>query len=447
MSETKKIFVKTLGCKVNTFDSNVLESKLQKQGFTITENVTQADITVINTCSVTKNAEKEARYLLRNYRKKNKSSLQVVTGCYAQINSSALSKLDEVDFIIPNEEKSEFVSHLLKKLENKNSNKMPEDVKVVSNNKQKHFKSSVVLFDKALVERTRAVVKIQDGCNGFCAYCQIPYARGASKSVTPENIIKEIKDILSQGIKEIVLTGIDIGDYGREFNKKNPLGKLIEDICKLEGIKRLRISSIDPSDIDDDLLVSMKNNSEIFCNHFHIPLQAGSDNILKLMGRDYDCEKYKKIIFKIRSMFPDAMISADIIPGFPGETEQDFKDTCSFVEEIELSSLHVFPYSPRPNTRALRMPGHLNPNVIKERSKILRQLSDKLYNSFASKFIGKELEVLWENKIDSKNRIMGKSKNYLQVLCKHTSEISSGSITTVKAIGFVDNKNILSSKI
>lgn len=447
------VFIKTLGCKVNTYDSHALENQFKSCGYQVVDEASLAAVTVINTCSVTENAAKEARYYLRKFKKANPESLRVVTGCYAQIDSSSLAELDEVDFIVPNEAKELLVSLVdegrkrpdrMKGL----STKIPDGLASVKDNRQSHFKSSLTLFDHATSEQTRAFIKIQDGCNGFCSYCQIPYARGASRSVDPELVLREVKRLVSEGTKEIVIAGIHIGDYGEDLSiysgsKSAPIISLLMRLTEISGLQRIRISSLEPAEFTPELGQLMADFRTIFCDHFHFPLQSGSDRILKLMNRKYDTARYRDSIELARKNFPNAYIGCDIIPGFPGETDSDFNDTLNFIESLNLTSLHVFPYSKRPNTAALRMPNHLPQAVIKERAKILRDWSHKSSKSFYSHYLGKTAEVLWENDLDKDGRRLGKTTNYLNIACPLSVSVGPGTISQVQIKGFLGDEKLL----
>jgi len=448
----ESVYIKTLGCKVNTYDSHALENQFRKSGYRIAQNPEDANITVINTCSVTENASKEARYYLRKFHKSNPDSLRVVTGCYAQIDSAKLAELKEVDFVVPNEAKEHLVNLVheglktSKRLKNL-TYKLPEGLATVSDNKQGHFKSSLTLFDQASSEQTRAFIKIQDGCNGFCSYCQIPYARGSSRSVSPDLVLEEIRRLVGSGTKEIVFAGIHIGDYGEDLEiykdfKIPPIVDLLEKTLKIGGISRIRISSLEPAEFSLALGELIESHKEIFCDHFHFPLQSGSNRILKLMNRKYDTDRYQESVERARLIFPNAMVACDIIPGFPGETDEDFADTMNFIEKVQLNSLHVFPYSKRPNTAALRMQNHLNPEVVKERSRVMRDWSTKAQKSFYTHFIGQTLDVLWENSFDKDGRILGKSTNYLNIAGPQ-NQIIPGSISKVIVKGFLGSEKLL----
>ena len=443
---TKKVFIKTLGCKVNTFDGNAIGNQFRAKGYTIVDKADAADITVLNTCSVTAAADREARYLIRRYRRENPDARMVVTGCYAQTDSARLAAMKEVDFVVPNEAKERLVQ-FIEGASTGLSSKMPTDVKAVSENRQSHFKSSLVLFDDASSSQTRAFVKIQDGCNGFCAYCLIPYARGASRSVAPDQAFTEIKRLIDAGTPEIVLTGIHIGDYGRDLEsyagESEPFAKFVASIMEIPGMKRLRISSLEPGELSQDLLEVLKLHSDKFCPHFHLPLQSGNDRILKLMRRSYDTAGYEAAVIQARDNFPDASFGADVIPGFPGETPEEADETMAFIERLELNYLHVFPYSLRPNTSAARMPGHLPQEVVKERAARLRALSEKLSRKYSTQFIGKNVDVLWEKDLDAQGRRSGLSRNYLNVLSSAQHAPSSGTSAICRVKGFTETGKLL----
>ena len=433
----QKVFVKTLGCKVNSFDGHAIANQFGKLGYELTENPAEADITVLNTCSVTEKAEKDARYLLRRYKRENPKSLKVVTGCYAQIHSGQLRNLDTVDLVVPNELKEQLVDIVDDPdRSSKTDQKMPVGVKPVFANRQSHFKSSVTLFDRAESSQTRAYLKIQDGCNGFCAYCQIPYARGESRSVGAAAVIEEATRLVQTGVREIVLTGIHIGDYGEDGTDR-PFLELLDQIVQIEDLERIRISSLEPAEFSDGLADWISRHKEKFCAHFHLPLQSGSDTVLKRMNRKYDSARYLQSVQTARAILPDCFIGADIIPGFPGETEQEFEETVAFIKKCQLSALHVFPYSKRPNTAAAKMPGHLDPNLVKERASVLRKLGQDLETDFYKSQVGSSQTVLWEGETDSSGRRKGKTGNYLNVVAPGSQNPKVGQMDKVLLKGLL----------
>ena len=455
MSKSLKIYIKTLGCKINSFDSGVLEKQLAEKKYEITEAVKEAHVAIINSCSVTENAEKDARYLLRRYGRENPNLFKVITGCYAQTSAAKVSNLEEVDWIATNELKDKISSLLgLRYQQWLEKDKAPEAYKKLElpaeDKKPTHFKSNAVFFDHYRSNKTRAYLKIQDGCNNFCTYCQIPFARGKSVSVEKSRLISEISTLVKKGVPEVVLAGIDIGDYGREVGKHYepediPMLDLLKDIFSISGLKRLRMSSIEPSDVSEAMLEIFAQNAHIFCDHFHLPLQSGCDRILKRMSRSYNTEKFYENVTLIRKFFPKAMITADIIPGFPGESQEDFEETLEFIKKCDLNSLHVFPYSKRPYTVAARMPEQLDPRLIKERAYTLRQYQKSAEHAYAKKFVNCELEVLWEEKKDKLGRLQGKSKNYLPVVLASQAQhaVSVGTVSRVLVKGMLQDRQLL----
>ncbi|NDE13798.1 tRNA (N(6)-L-threonylcarbamoyladenosine(37)-C(2))-methylthiotransferase MtaB [bacterium] len=449
---TQKVFIKTLGCKVNTFDGHAIGNQFRAKGYTVVDSPEQADVTVLNTCSVTSAADREARYLIRRYRRENPDTRMVVTGCYAQTDSARLAAMKEVDFVVPNEAKDRLLDFIGAETGQADTGrKVPDGVKTVSENRQSHFKSSLVLFDDASSSQTRAFVKIQDGCNGFCAYCLIPYARGASRSVQAEQAFNEIKRLIDAGTPEVVLTGIHIGDYGRDLDSfagdAEPFASFVESIMQIPGLGRLRISSLEPGELTRELLEVLKRHEDKFCQHFHLPLQSGHDRLLKAMRRTYDTAGYEAAVTAAREHFPDASFGADVIPGFPGETEEEFASTMDFIERVGLSYLHVFPYSLRPNTAAARMPGHLPQEIVKERAARLRALSDKLAARYAARFTGKQVDVLWEKDVDAAGRRSGLTRNYLQVVSASGTGgpggLEAGMSGIYRVKGFTDSGKLL----
>lgn len=443
----QSVYFKTLGCKVNSYDTNALANQFRQGGYTIVEEPEQADVSIVNTCSVTENADKEARYIARRIRRSNANSLIVATGCYAQTDSAKLSELSEIDLVVPNEVKDKLVEFVTDRLLNKTTEKLPAGVMPVSENKQKHFKSSLTLFDEAHSAQTRAFVKIQDGCNGFCSYCLIPYARGASRSVEPALVLAEITRLVQMGTKEIVITGIHVGDYGSDFEGEKQqfnFTAMLQQILTITGLERLRISSLEPSEINVEMVELLANHPTVVCDHFHLPLQSGCNKILKMMRRTYTTEEYAATVALLRRHFPTANIGADVIPGFPGETEDDFQETCDYIRKIGLSYLHVFPYSKRPNTSAARMPNHLDPAVVKNRAARLREISAELQKVYTTQFIGSETKVLWEEKTNDRGQRFGLTSNYLKVMSAKPQH-QAGEISVCHLHGFANGMTLMGS--
>lgn len=449
------VYIKTLGCKVNTYDSNLLETQFKSLGYELVDNAEAADVTVVNTCSVTANADKESRYLFRRYRRDNPESVLVATGCYAQTDSAAIAEMDEVNFVVPNEIKENLVSMIHEHIEQTRQGqestlpKFPATLKPVSQNRQGHFKTSLNLI-AADSDQTRAFLKIQDGCNGFCTYCLIPYARGASRSVERNKVLTEVRRLIDSGVQEIVFTGIHIGDYGVDLAdaaSEDPFVSLIAELFSWPDMVRLRISSLEPRELSEELLKVVTTRPDIFCDHFHLPLQSGSDRILKKMRRTYTSQEYADKVAMARAYLPNVNIGADVIPGFPGETEEDFAATVAFIERLNLNYLHVFPYSRRPNTAADKMPEHLDVHVVKERSQQLSALSRQLKQKYYSRFIGQRLPVLWEQGVDQSGRRLGKTSNYLEVAAPGHFQPTPSQFSLVTLKGFTEHGHLLGAPV
>lgn len=446
-----KLYIKTLGCKVNTYDTHALENQFKALGYETVDTPEFADVSVLNTCSVTENADKEARYLLRRFRRENPKAVVVATGCYAQTDSQRLVEMDEVDLVFPNETKDlvAAATHAFaqRQVPGERSlgdarTKLPSHVKAVSGNKQGHFKSSLTLLD-ADQSQTRAFLKIQDGCNGFCTYCLIPYARGASRSVAPSEVTREVRRLIDAGVKEVVFTGIHLGDYADDLGQKNGFSRLLEELFSWPDMIRVRISSLEPRELTEELLLVLSRRPELFCDHFHLPLQSGHDRILKAMRRSYLTQEYADNVAMARRYFPNANFGADIIPGFPSETDEEFEATLAFIQACGLNYLHVFPYSKRPNTAAAKMLGHLAPEIVKARAATLRELGAKLKDDYLRRFVGQETQVLWEADQDAQGRLKGHSTNYLEVSAPSHVTVIPGMINRVLIKGFIEDQRML----
>ncbi len=450
--EPKRIYVKTMGCKVNNHDSQTLIQQMRNKGYILVDDPKNSDIQVINSCSVTEKADKETRYLTRRYKRENPQAQVVVTGCYAQTDSAKLTSLETVDLVVPNSRKTDLVE-LLDSIHS-SEGKLPAGEKPISQNRQTHFKSSLTLFDEVEPTNSRAFLKIQDGCNGFCSYCLVPYARGASRSVAEANVLTEVSRLADKGLAEIVLAGIHIGDYGEDFQDYQKstadkhttppfailLGKILE---RISTNTKLRISSLEPAEVSPELVQIIADHPDRFCLHFHLPLQSGSDRILKMMRRVYRKDEYIQTVKNLRQHFPLANIGADVIPGFPGESEEDFAETLQTIAEAGLNYLHVFPYSKRPNTAAARMPEHLAPEIVKGRANILQSLSKKIQSEYYRQAIGQIETVVWEHTRSTDDRPQGKTSRYLQVVGLQGQEVTTGARQSVKLKGFVTDQSLL----
>ena len=387
----------SLGCKVNTYEMEYILSEFKKNNYEITND--EADIYVINTCSVTNTSDAKSRKVINKVIRENKDACIVVMGCMIEANKDYDN--NRINIMIGNKDKNKVVEYVEKYLQDKNN------IKKLYKDFDSNFED---MFIDNMEGRTRAFVKIQDGCENFCSYCIIPYTRGKCRSKDKDKVIEEINTLVNNGYKEIVLTGIHTGHYGEDGKTTFP--DLLKEIVKIKDLKRLRISSIEITELNDDFLDVLKNN-KVIVSHLHIPLQAGSDKILKLMNRKYDKDYYLNKIKEIRNIRPDISITTDIIVGFPDETEEDFIETCEFAKEIGFSKIHVFPYSRRHGTKADTMPNQIDEQVKKDRVNRLIEISNKLERDYLDRFINKNVDVLIETVKD--NISTGHTENYLKV--------------------------------
>lgn len=426
----KSISFVTLGCKVNQYDTAVLINKLPKSKYTTVPFPGKADIYVIDTCTVTHKADAEARHYINRAKRINPNGVVVVTGCYAQVSAEEISNLKGVDYVVGNSDK--FTS-LMKILRQGSLQKEPKVfINDIFKEKKRKFESPGIEFFPG---RTRAFLKVQDGCNYACTFCIIPYARGRSRSLGIDDVIKRIRVLRQSGYKETVLTGIHLASYGRDIGSN-----LIELLSRIEDEKilsRIRLSSLDPADINQDF-INFVSNSQTICPSFHISLQSGDEQVLKNMRRRYKPKQFLDITYQIRQAMPDSSIGTDIMVGFPGETEVEFNNSYNLLDESELTYFHVFPYSKRKGTKAAIMDNQIDPGVIKQRSKIIRDLGMKKKIEFNKKFVGKELEVLVEN--NSK----GTSRNYISVKL-HKDDYSKGELIDV-VISDLEDDMVIATK-
>ena len=395
-----KFKIITLGCKVNTYESEMMQEKLLNNGFIETYD-DDANVVIINTCSVTNMADAKSRKLIRYAKRENDKAIIVVCGCSAENHKEELLSIG-IDILIGNKDKSNIVE-----LINNYVNNNQQYIKFYDN---KHLEFENMEVDK-FKDQTRAYMKIQDGCNNYCAYCIIPYVRGNIRSKDINLALNEAKELVKNKHYEIVLTGIHTGSYGRGCGYD--LVDLMNKMVTIDDLKRIRLSSIEITELDDKFFEFLKNNDKL-CNYLHVPLQAGSDKILKLMGRHYDLDYYQKTINKIRSIRPDINISTDVIVGFPGETEEDFQECIEFCKQIGFAKIHVFPYSKRDGTKAASMPEQIDMGIKKERARRLIEVSNELEKKYNEKFLNKEVEVLVEAK--EGNLTIGHTSNYLKVI-------------------------------
>ena len=408
----------TLGCKVNQYETNAMAQKFIEKGYEVVEHTEVADIYVINTCTVTNMSDRKSRQMLRRVKELNKEAIIVACGCYVQVAKEEVEKIEEVDLILGNNEKKNIVE-LVEKFQNEKIEKEKkselEEVEDVM-----HEKEFVEFGDVIYTEKTRAVIKVQDGCDRFCSYCIIPYARGRVRSRKPENVISEIEKISKKRIKEVVITGIHIASYGKDFKEEYRLIDLLEEINKIEGIERIELGSIEPLLITEEFVRRLKKLEKI-CHHFHLSLQSGCNETLERMNRRYKVEEFRKIVELLRKNYKDVNLTTDIIVGFPGETEEEFQKTYKFLEEIKFYKMHIFKYSQRKGTKAAVMSGQIDGNKKEERSRKLIELSDKNEEEYNKKYVGKEVEVLWEE--EKEGFYKGHTKNYILAYLKVDNEI------------------------
>jgi threonylcarbamoyladenosine tRNA methylthiotransferase MtaB len=429
----KKVAFHTLGCKLNFSETSTIARSCEDEGYEKVDFKELADIYVLNTCSVTENADKECKRLIRQVLKGNAEAFIVIIGCFAQLKPEEIAKFDGVDLVLGATEKFKLPSYL-----NDLSKQDIAEVHSCEIEDADFFEGAYSIGD-----RTRAFLKVQDGCDYKCTYCTIPLARGISRSDRLENVLKNAKEISERDIKEIVLTGVNIGDYGKgEFgNKKHEhtFLELVKALDDVEGVSRLRISSIEPNLLKDET-IDFVSNSKIFVPHFHIPLQSGSDYLLKKMKRRYLTGLYKERVARIKEKMPDCCIGVDVIVGFPGETEELFQETYNLLNDLDISYLHVFSYSERANTEAVEMDGVVDKGVRHQRSKMLRILSAKKKRAFYEKNIGSTRTVLFEHE-NKDGFIQGFTENYVKVKVQYDPGLRNQSIK-VKLNEFAEDGNI-----
>lgn len=414
----KTVAFHTLGCKVNTYESNAMLKIFNEEGYQEVDFKQVADVYVINTCTVTNTGDSKSRQMIRKAIRKNPKATICVVGCYSQTAPEEIEKIEGVGVVLGTQYRSDIVKYVDEHLE---TGEMVIKVDNVMNLRK---------FEDLNIDRfknTRAFLKIQDGCNNFCTYCIIPYARGRVRSRQKESVLNQAQRLVDNGYVEIVLTGIHTAGYGEDLDDYS-FYELLVDLVKIKGLKRLRISSIETSQISDEI-IDLIGSNEIIVDHLHVPLQAGSDATLKRMNRKYTTAEYLEKINKIRSYLPNIAFTTDVIVGFPGETDEEFEETYNFIKQVNYSELHVFPYSPRKNTPAAKMKDQVNDQIKHERANRLLQLSKELNHEFALKQIGKTLKVLFEKR--DGEYLIGHAGDYLKVKVK-TADNLIGEIVTIK---------------
>jgi len=420
---TKTIAITTLGCKINQFESAAMTQALEQDGFSIVPFSGPADIYLINSCTVTAKTDAESRRLIRRATRLNPEARVVVTGCYAQMAGAELLATPGVNLILGNSEKRDIVGFL------REMGDQPRTV-VADISLQKSGESAPL---ESFAEHTRAFLQVQNGCDSRCAYCIVPFARGASRSVAPGEALDAMTSFSAKGFKEIVLTGIHLGGYGLDLNPPTDLLGLLQRAEGLAAVNRLRIGSVEPTEVSPEL-VSFLAGSKMVCPHLHLPLQSGSDGVLSRMNRGYSTELYRGVVQALVQAIPDICLGTDLIAGFPGETDQEFAENYRFIEELPLAYLHVFPFSPRPGTPAATMTPQLHSRVIKERAEALRLLSEQKKNAYAAGFVGRELQVLVQRDAGGRK---GLSRNYLPVLIEGSDGLFNSEVRVLitEAVG------------
>ncbi|KAB2952287.1 tRNA (N(6)-L-threonylcarbamoyladenosine(37)-C(2))-methylthiotransferase MtaB [Heliorestis acidaminivorans] len=401
MIEQSTVAFYTLGCKVNQGETDALSGLFKRRNYQIVSFDEPADVYVINTCTVTHLSDRKSRQIIRRAHRMNPQAVVVVTGCYAQVSPEEVQSIEGVDVIVGTDQRKKIVDLVEAHREAGSQVSAIEDIKTVT------------VFEEfsahAEISRARATMKIQDGCNLFCTYCIIPYARGPVRSLSPVKVLEEAKRLIQEGFQEIVITGIHLGAYGTDIDAD--LGELVKALCRLDGLQRLRIGSIEPQEFTPSLLEAM--TEKVLCPHFHIPLQSGSDKILKSMGRRYNRQDFVDIFTKIMVILPNVSITTDLIVGFPGESEVDFQETEQLCRTLPLAGIHVFPFSPRKGTKAINFPDQIAKKVKEERVQRIGEISRNLTMQYSEKFIGSTREVLLEEKAAS--FWIGHTDNYLKV--------------------------------
>ena len=425
----KRVSFHTLGCKLNFSESSTLAREFERGGYLRVEPSEATDVAVINSCSVTEHADKKCRNIIRKIHRRNPNAIIAVTGCYAQLKPEDIAKIEGVNIVLGNNDKGDLYRRVEELRETTNT-----EVYSCSVEEMTRFFAAYSSGD-----RTRSFLKVQDGCDYKCAYCTIHYARGHSRNIPIADIVAEAREIVAAGQKEIVITGINTGDFGRTTGEK--FIDLLRALDEVEGVERYRISSIEPNLITDEIIELCAKSSK-FVPHFHIPLQSGSTHILGLMRRRYTADRYRERIAKIREMMPDAFLGVDVIVGFPGEGEDEFMDTYRLLEEVGASFLHIFPFSERPGTPAVDMPNKVQPRISTERVQRLEALSDRLHKAFAERYLGSEREVLFES-TDRNGLMYGYTDNYLRVSAPYDTALINN-ICRVRLVAFDEEGNIRS---
>jgi len=416
----KRVAIATLGCKTNQFESAAMIEQFQGAGYSVVPFSQPADIYVVNSCTVTARTDAETRRLIRRARRLNPDARIVATGCYAQVAAGELEQMPELDSVLGNREKQAIIG-LVESGESRVSDIAGE-------------RTAEPLKLESFAEHTRAFLQAQNGCNSFCAYCIVPYARGRSRSVALEDVLQGVRNLAANGYQEVVLTGIHLGAYGLDLQPPESLTELVRRIDVEALVPRLRIGSLEPNELTDELLALMAT-SESICPHLHLPLQSGSDTVLARMGRRYTTAFFRELMARVTTALPQAFIGADVIAGFPGESEEEFNETLQLIEDLPFSDLHVFPYSSRKGTKAAGMPGQVPGNIITKRAGLLRECAARKKAAFLAQQVGRELQVLVQGYDDASGVCNGISRNYVTVKCAgHAGMINTEQVVKVDGV-------------
>lgn len=410
----KKVAFYTLGCKVNQYETEAMLEMFKEDGYEQVDSEDYADVYVINTCTVTHMSDRKSRQYIRRMKKKNPDAIIAVVGCYSQVSPEEILSIDEVNLVMGTNDRKKIVEEV-KKIDASRKVSTVDDIMKV-----KAFEEIEINKTNG---KTRAFMKIQDGCDRYCSYCIIPYARGRVRSRDLESIVKEVENLASNGYKEVVLTGIHVASYGKDIKDSDiKLLDVIKQINDIEGIERIRLSSVEPILFTDEFVEAVSTMDKV-CPHYHLSLQSGCDETLKRMKRRYTTEEYKAIVDRLRAAIPNVSITTDVIVGFPGETNEEFDKTYEFLKDIELTHMHVFKYSPRKGTPAATMENQVDPSTKHDRSEKLLQLNEENFNKFGQKMLDKEFNVLFEQKVGD-NKYEGLTENYVKVIVESDNDIS-----------------------
>ena len=410
----KRVAFYTLGCKVNQYETEAMLELFEKEGYEKAETEDYADVYVINTCTVTHMSDRKSRQYIRRMKKKNPDAIIAVVGCYSQVSPEEILSIDEVNLVMGTNDRKKIVEEV-KKIDASRKVSTVDDIMKV-----KAFEEIEINKTNG---KTRAFLKIQDGCDRYCSYCIIPYARGRVRSRDLESIVKEVENLAANGYKEVVLTGIHVASYGKDIKETDiKLLDVIKQINDIEGIERIRLSSVEPILFTDEFVEAVSAMDKV-CPHYHLSLQSGCDETLKRMKRRYTTEEYKTIVDRLRAAIPNVSITTDVIVGFPGETNEEFDKTYEFLKDIELTHMHVFKYSPRKGTPAATMENQVDPSTKHERSEKLLQLNEENFKKFGQKMLDKEFNVLFEQKVGD-NKFEGLTENYVKVIVESDKDLS-----------------------